>query len=513
MARSAFLVVAILAGLQGAFADPPTGKALPAKLPLSGRPPAKLVPDLCLLRYRISTDSPECQAHFDQGLAYFYSYVWDRAVQSFETATLHAPDCAMAWWGLSRAFDRAGKPDLALKALEKAREKQAQTSHREQLLITALLQFKKPVPRNATPEAKKRAEEAQRLAAIRTIDEMLSLYDDDEEAWFFRAQLAGTGVAAVPFYKALLRINPLHPGGTHDLVHYYDSVRRPALAWPYSENYIKGSPGIQHAYHMQVAHIATHLGRWDTIIERGGRAGESGLLTLALAHEGRFAEARNLPDRKSIHRFYLHLAERNWNDARQVIDAQPDKDGHTRKYLTALLYLKQARPDLAEPAVEALRQTLDKLPEKNPKQDRRQVELRLWETQGQLLCQHGDTQAGLALLAQVMERTRESMFQMGWGLGAHYMEVWGIAALKSGQDQVAELAFLEALTHDGRSVRGALGMQVLRERQGRNEDARRFADRARRIWQRADPGALDAELAYLRQRYPAKAGAEKPKVP
>src|SRR5262249_54029569 len=74
------------------------------KLPLTGRPPAKLVPNLCLLRYRVSTDSPECQAFFDQGLAWFYSYVYGQASQAFETAVLHDPSCAMAWWGLSRAL-------------------------------------------------------------------------------------------------------------------------------------------------------------------------------------------------------------------------------------------------------------------------------------------------------------------------------------------------------------------------------------------------------------------------
>ena len=45
------------------------------KLPLCGLPPAKLIPNLCVLKYRISTASPQCQAFFDQGLGYFYSYV------------------------------------------------------------------------------------------------------------------------------------------------------------------------------------------------------------------------------------------------------------------------------------------------------------------------------------------------------------------------------------------------------------------------------------------------------
>src|SRR5207237_5344469 len=37
------------------------------KLPLCGLPPAKLIPNLCVVKYRISTASPQCQAFFDQG--------------------------------------------------------------------------------------------------------------------------------------------------------------------------------------------------------------------------------------------------------------------------------------------------------------------------------------------------------------------------------------------------------------------------------------------------------------
>ena len=76
------------------------------------------------------------------------------------------------------------------------------------------------------------------------------------------AQLANGGrdfggdVASVPFYKALLKVDPLHPGANHELLHFYEGFRRPALGWTYAENYIKSSPGIPHAFHMQ-AHLAT----------------------------------------------------------------------------------------------------------------------------------------------------------------------------------------------------------------------------------------------------------------
>src|SRR5438046_9363596 len=98
--------------------------------------------------------------------------------------------------------------------------------------------------------------EARKKAAVATIDNMLAVYDDDEEAWYFRAQLAGGAggfggtVGAVPFYKALLKVNPLHPGANHELVHFYEGFRRPALGMIYADQYIESSPGIPHPFRM-----------------------------------------------------------------------------------------------------------------------------------------------------------------------------------------------------------------------------------------------------------------------
>src|SRR6516225_2951367 len=190
-------------------ADEPDAKpVLPAKMTVTVLAPSKLVPDLCLVRYRISTTSPECQAFFDQGLGYFYSYVWMEAARSFETALQYDPECPLAWWGLSRALERWGKSSHT-EALLKADKYHDRASHREQQLILASMQEKGQAPGVGDGEARKRK-------AIATLDNMIALYDDDEEAWYFRAQLAGGAggnggqTSSVPFYKALLRINPLH---------------------------------------------------------------------------------------------------------------------------------------------------------------------------------------------------------------------------------------------------------------------------------------------------------------
>src|SRR5262249_33856726 len=86
-----------------------------------------------------------------------------------------------------------------------------------------------------------------------------------------------------------------------------------------------------------------------------------------------------------------------------------------------------------------------------------------------------------------------------WGNGAYYMEQWGLGALAAGKLDVAEEAFLESLAHDAGSVRAAMGLQVLCERQSRIEEAQRYAALAHKFWSRATAQHFDAELAWIRQ--------------
>jgi tetratricopeptide (TPR) repeat protein len=490
-------------------AGPP---AKDAKLPMCGLTPAKITPNLCLLRYRISTRSPECQAHFDQGLGYFYSYVWMEAARSFETAAAYDPDCAIVWWGLSRALEKWSKGNHT-DALQRAQELMPGAPLRERLLIVARLQEKGMLP-GVTPDRR-------RPLAAQTLDEMIAVFDDDEEAWFNRAQLADN-TARVPFFKALLKINPLHPGGTHELVHFYENYKRPALGWPYAEAYIASSPGLPHAYHMQ-AHLGTRIGKWEKTSDYSSRAIElekayqkdmnvspkqdsqyshhlETLLT-SLIHDGRFrearaieAESRGLGYRQMLPWFRLHLAERDWDEAMKIVEQHRKSDATTANYLAALVYLKQGNIEKATAEVEALKKGGGR--PAGGRADRGGA--RVLEVEGWLQCQKGEADAGLKLLAQAVDRTKNDYAHHAWGNGALYTETWGIAALQAGKLDVAEEAFLESLAHDRGSVRGALGMQVVCERQGRAGEAERFGALARRCWAKADPGRLQAELAWLR---------------
>lgn len=507
-----------------------------APLPLSKLAPAQSRPQDCVLRYRISTSSPACQQFFDQGLGCLYSYIWMEAARCFETATRHDPQCAMAWWGLSRALDLWGKGE-ATKALQKAQELMDRASYPEQQLIKARLQEKGMWPNVGNAEERRRS-------AARTLDDLLTMHDDDEEAWFARAQFAvdrsgkgfyapiasgqhtlfGGDVASVPYYKALLKINPLHPAANHELVHFYENSARPALGWVYSENYIKSSPGLPHAWHMQ-AHLATRLGRWDRATASSLKASalqrayntqmkvkptqdhqfshHLEILQMCLTHEGRFAEARALKKecegfgfKHYLPWFRLHLAERDYDAALKIADQHRKHDKTTASYMTALVYLAQNNPSRALPEIEVLEQAFQE------RRGNREVKHRLWETRGVWLCQTGCADSGLALLAKVVTETKDDYRHHAWGNGAYYMEIWGLTALAAGKLDVAEEAFLEALAHDSGSIRGALGLQTLCERQGRADEARKYAALARRFWKQADPQAFQAEQTSIRGGHP-----------
>jgi tetratricopeptide (TPR) repeat protein len=492
--------------------------ALDDRLPRTKLSPAVYFPDLCVYRYRVSTRSPECQKFVDQALGYFYSYVWIETVRSAETALRYDPECAYAWLIYHKGLEKWNRAADATAALKRAQELMPKASHREQMLITARLHDKGLLGVTAIDERRKRA--------MRTLDEMISMYDDDEEAWFARGAIhggfQGGAIEGVPFYKALLKINPLHPGANHELVHFYEGQRRPALGWPYAEGYIASSPGLPHAWHMQ-AHLAMRIGKWDKTTDRSVKAIEIEreyhriqkvaanqdhqyshhleTLTLSLLHDGRYAEANEIRKfaeghgyRFTLPWFRVALGQSDWAAAETIIAQQRKGDKSLGSYMSALLYL--ARGDLSRASAEAdvLRQS-----QQTRKSDRR-LELRSLEVQGRLQCAKGNGVEGLKLLQRAVDKTKDQYHDHAWGAGGYYMESWGIGALDAGNAEVAEEAFLEALAHDAGSARAAIGMEALCGRLGRTDEAKRFATLADRLWSKADPKDLAALRSDLIRR-------------
>jgi hypothetical protein len=510
------------------------------KLPFSKLAPAVVIPDLCVYHYRVSTNSTECQTFCNQGFGYYYSYVWMEGARCFETALQYDPECALAWLGLYRSMEKWGRgavaptnaamgllsgavqpklPERLTMAprdycLTRAKELMPKANHREQLLIQAKLQEKGMWP-GVGPDARRKAAQA-------TLDELLTLYEDDEEGWFARAQLGDGQHGGAPYYKALLKVNPLHPGANHEFVHFYENIRRPALGWPYAEGYIASSPGLPHAFHMQ-AHLGMRIGKWKQTTDFSSRAIELQreyhrrdsvkpdedhqfshhleTLTRSLVHDGRFAEAEMIKKEAIGHKYHyrpewfrMALAQQKWSDAEEIAAFFRKQDKFNGAYYTALLALEQGDTAKAAAAVQVLNQA------QQSKKGNRQQELRFWEVQGRVLGQQGQGEAASKLLKRAVDKTKDDYFHHSWGGGAVYMEAWGIAALEGGALADAEEAFQEALAHDAGSVRGALGLWALCAKLGRTEEAQRYLRLAQRCWAKADPKDL-ARLQAGFQKY------------
>jgi tetratricopeptide (TPR) repeat protein len=360
--------------------------------------------------------------------------------------------------------------------------------------------------------------------AQQSLDELLMLYDDDEEGWFWRAQLAnGDGPnAGATFYKALLRVNPLHPGANHEFVHFFENSQRPALGWPYAEGYMKSSPGIPHAFHMQ-AHLGMRIGKWGQTTDFSAKAIEMQIayhkyqgvtpaedhqfnhhmetLTRSLVHDGRFEEARQLKALAGGYNysfvpewFRMAIMEHNWSDAQMTIDKFRKSDKANGAYHAALISLEKGDTEQAGREYDTLRQL-----QQSRKIDKN-MERKLWEVQGRYLCQKGDGESGLKLLKKLVDATKNDYFYHNWGFGAGYMELWGIGALEAGNGSAAEEAFQEALAHDAGSIRGALGLWALCDRLDRTEEADRYLKLAHRLWARAATKDFEAMKTDMARR-------------
>ena len=504
----------------------PAPRFKPAPMPMTGLTPSVVVPNLCVLKYPAGTTSAECQTFCDQGLGYYYSYVWMEAARCFETALTYDPDCAFAWLGFHRAIEKWGKgstspngslavaggavtsniPERISKgpkdySIERAKVLMTKAPHPVQLLIQAKLQEKGMLP-NITPEERKKKAQA-------TLDELLTIYGDDNEGWYARAQIAEGPNAQVPIYKALLKVNPLHPGANHELVHFYEGYKRPGLGWPFAEGYMKSSPGIPHAFHMQ-SHLAMRIGKWQVTSDWSSRAvameteyhKQLGVkvgddhqfyhhmetLTRSLVHDGRFLETDAIKTQAQTHTynfrpewFRMAVGRQDWAQANKLIEFYRKSDKPTAAYYAAVVALHQGNTVVAATEIDVLR-----LAAQSKKTDKR-LESRLWEVQGWLMCQTGQGEAGSKLLQRAVDKTKDDYSAHAWAGGAYFMEVWGTAALDAGIAVDAEEAFQEALAHDAGSVRGALGMWALCARLGRTEEAERFLKVAHRCWAKAEP--------------------------
>ncbi|MBS0514963.1 MAG: hypothetical protein JSS16_05795 [Proteobacteria bacterium] len=228
---------------------------------------------------KVTTNSPEAQAYFDQGLNLIYGFNHDEAARAFARAIELDPACAICYWGAAEALGpNYNMPAMEQRwqalwnAVESAQKQAAHATPVEQALIGALgKRYASAIP--VPPEKMQPFNDAY-ASAMREAAEQYPA-DDDVQVFFAEALMTANpwklwsneGKAApgtdeiVATLEGVLARNPTHPGANHYYIHAVEASPHPEKGLAAADRLAALMPGAGHIVHMP-SHIYQRVGRY-----------------------------------------------------------------------------------------------------------------------------------------------------------------------------------------------------------------------------------------------------------
>ncbi len=289
------LILAVLAlGLTGAAqaADPPM-PPMPGMGPMrmgmpmapmpaayageADKPGAPVFTGLGVHTHPISTQNPDTQKFFDQGVNLLFGFNHAEAIRSFREGARLDPDCAMCWWGVAFALgpninmtmpDDAAAP--AWQALGRAVALETKASPEERQWIEALRARYAEAPphdRHALDEAFAAAMGALWRAHPQDLDAG-TFYAEammDTQPWDYWRQDGvtpkGHALEIVATLESIIKQAPNHPGALHLYLHAVEATTTPERAESAADRLLVLMPQAGHIVHMP-SHIYYRVGRY-----------------------------------------------------------------------------------------------------------------------------------------------------------------------------------------------------------------------------------------------------------
>jgi tetratricopeptide (TPR) repeat protein len=236
----------------------------------------------------ITTDSPQAQEYFNQGLNWIYSFNHDEAVRSFTKATELDPDCAIAWWGVSYAQGpnyndsdmNEARSTAAWTALQKALAQIENTTAPEHGLIEALShRYADPAPKDRKGLNKAYADAMATMWAQYPNDSDIGTFYADsmmvQHPWKLytkESQPAREDTnTLVAVLEKVLAMDPNNPGANHLYIHAIEPSDSKERAISAADRLSDLVPGSGHLQHMP-SHIYVQVGMWERSIEQNAKA-------------------------------------------------------------------------------------------------------------------------------------------------------------------------------------------------------------------------------------------------
>lgn len=232
--------------------------------------------------HKISTNVPEAQAYFDQGIRMAFNFNHAEAIRSFEEAAKRDSNCAICYWGVAFAYgpninmpmmDDASAPAVA--AVKKATELAAKASPAEQAYIAAVAKRYSSDPKADRSKLDKDFAVAMKQLAA-------SMPDDPDAQVFYIESLMDTtpwdywepdgtrmhpGLEDIlPTLEHVMTRWPEHPGALHLYIHAVEASADPKRGEAVADKLRHLMPGAGHIVHMP-GHIYNRVGRYADALQ------------------------------------------------------------------------------------------------------------------------------------------------------------------------------------------------------------------------------------------------------
>jgi tetratricopeptide (TPR) repeat protein len=257
------------------------------RAPKDAQTGAKLYAGFSGYTRKITTDSPEAQRWFDQGIQLLYGFNHDEAIRSFEMAAKADPSCAMAWWGVAYArglhINNPAMVEEQSRLADEAARKAVAVLDREtpveQALVRAVFRrYEWPAPEDRRPLDEAFADAMETVwhrfpsdpdVGALFAESLMNLQPWD--LWTAAGAPKGRTLEIVAVLERTLARSPDHPGANHLYIHAIEASPWPERGVPAAERLCNLVPGSGHLVHMP-SHIFIRVGRYADAAEANRRA-------------------------------------------------------------------------------------------------------------------------------------------------------------------------------------------------------------------------------------------------
>lgn len=519
--------------------------------------PATLATGLGDINHPVSTQNPEAQKFFNQGIAYLYGFNHAEAARSFKQAATLDPELAMAYWGVALVLGsnynmQADGPALleAYANLQKAGELVAKASEPERDYIEAL---SKRYSADIQADQQKLAVDYKNA-----MGELMRKYPDDLDAatlyaesmmnlrpwklWSHDGKPAEGTEEIVSVLESVLRRNPNHTGANHYYIHAVEASNNFERALPSAARLGKIAPKAGHLVHMP-SHVYIRTGDYNEAAQSNVdaivadreyiKSGGQGVYTMmyynhnihflaaAEAMKGRYADAiktaRELEEGVTPHLTAMPMLEMfvpytmvtlvrfgQWDEVLKT-----PKPPSNLKIKTAvwhfgrgMAYAGTRRPTDADKELKDLQELAKSIPAETPWGNSAAVNVLAVANQmlsAKIALAKGDKKAAFEMFAKAVTAEDAVNYNepQDWDLPVR--EVFGAALLLHNENVEAEKVFRAEIARHQRNGRGLFGLAESLRRQGKTTAAQMVQREYEVAWANADTKLTVAGLAGIKE--------------